>query len=190
MLLESLRNLSTRSKRKRTPEDSGASTIRIEQRAVTATVNPEVSLKELCSVSKQVAEKLGELLIVKPPLTKSSPSYEEFKNEPTNIPLETYIKRVLKLTRSEPQCALMAVVYIERMKNTCPGLEISQTNVRRIVFTAMLIASKVIQDIPYNNKFWAAISGTYAVNKVNKMEIDMLMLMDWKTNVDEKELAR
>lgn len=192
MLLNRFRKTRTHNKRKRTnknyPEDPGAATIRIRKRPNTATVEQKIDLKELIKVSKQAVDIISTVMVDKGPLTPDSPSFNEFKTEPTHIPLHTYIKRVLGLTKSEPQCALIAVVYLQRLFKEYPAFEISQINVRRLMFTAMMISSKMIQDIPYSNKYWSTISGTYTQVQVNKMEIDMLSLMNWNTIVDKEEL--
>lgn len=172
------------------PKLSGTDTIRITKRPVTPTVEGKVALSEIVKVSEQAAKLVSAKMIDKDPLTPDSPSFNNFNTEPVNIPLDIYIKRVLRLTKSSPQCALMAVIYLERMVKIYPKLEISQLNVRRLMFTAMLISSKTIHDIPYNNKFWKAISGTYTLEQVNKMEIDMIVLLDWKVFVEKKDLDR
>ena len=148
---------------------------------------PEVPLnhKDACrSYTDYAASRIATVMVERAPLVPTDASYAEFKNEPTHIPLATYMRRILKLAKAEASCALAAIVYIERMLAMAPALEVSNNNVRRLVFVAMMVSSKMVTDIPFSNKYWAAISGTFAVKDLNRMEADMLSLLAWNISVD------
>ena len=153
---------------------------------------PELMTKhrDACTrYSVYVAARLRSLMVERAPLTPEDLSFEEFKTEPTHIAVDVYMRRILKLAKAEASCALAALVYIERMFARCPGLEISNNNVRRIVFVAMMVASKSLTDIPFSNKYWAAISGTYHITALNRMERDMIGLLEWDVHIDRDTFA-
>ena len=133
------------------------------------------------------AARLARLMVDCPPIGPADPAYEDFKNEPVHIPLGTYIRRILKLSKAEASVALAAVVYVERMLAAAPALEVSNNNIRRLVFVAMMVASKMVTDIPYTNKYWAAISGTFSLRDLNRMEADMLTLLAWNVSVSRDD---
>ena len=153
---------------------------------------PEVPLnhKDACrSYTDYAASRIATVMVERAPLVPTDASYAEFKNEPTHIPLATYMRRILKLAKAEASCALAAIVYIERMLAMAPALEVSNNNVRRLVFVAMMVASKSLTDIPFSNKYWAAISGTYHITALNRMERDMIGLLEWDVHIDRDTFA-
>eukprot|EP00163_Fabomonas_tropica_P031338 TRINITY_DN741_c0_g2_i1.p2 TRINITY_DN741_c0_g2~~TRINITY_DN741_c0_g2_i1.p2 ORF type:complete len:238 (+),score=81.72 TRINITY_DN741_c0_g2_i1:652-1365(+) len=110
---------------------------------------------------------------------------DKFANEPTHVPLVDYVSRIVKLTKVFPNCILAGLVYIERMIEKNPALQISEANAHRLVFMATLLASKFLHDIPLQNKYWSKISGTYSLTEVNTMEREILTLLGYDLNINE-----
>ena len=121
-----------------------------------------------------------------PQISPGDPGYEHFANEPVRVPLRTYIQRIVKLARTEPSCIILAGSFLGRLAAFGDGVTISDNNVRRLTFVAVMLASKFLHDIPYTNKFWARISGTYSLAEVNQMELDMLHLLDFDLNMSRE----
>jgi len=122
------------------------------------------------------------------------PNNSDFLYDPIKIPLEKYIQRIIQLTKIEIDhpCAktlvIMAYIYIMRIhtENQKDKL-ISKLNLHRMTFICLMIASKMSCDIPYNNLYYARISGTFSCAAVNNMEIECLNVLHWELNVTVEE---
>jgi hypothetical protein len=65
---------------------------------------------------------------------------------------------------------IIGIMYLQRIQRTCPLLELSPTNVQRLLLTAVMIACKVFDDIYYSNKYWGMI-GELTAAEMRTLEI-------------------
>jgi len=60
-------------------------------------------------------------------------------------------------------CSLSAYVYslilIDKVLEENPGFKISEKNIHRLLFTAIVVATKFIDDKYYKNKYYASVGG-------------------------------
>eukprot|EP00163_Fabomonas_tropica_P007755 TRINITY_DN1742_c0_g1_i1.p1 TRINITY_DN1742_c0_g1~~TRINITY_DN1742_c0_g1_i1.p1 ORF type:complete len:224 (+),score=41.59 TRINITY_DN1742_c0_g1_i1:226-897(+) len=115
--------------------------------------------------------------------------YPSFQNEP-KIDLAVYLRNILYVTKIDPSMLLAGVMYIEDIQHYHSELVISSHNAHRLIFSATMLACKVWLDNPKANVAWAKISGSYTIEQLNKMELELLHLLGWNTYVSKEEFAR
>lgn len=98
------------------------------------------------------------------------------------ISILDYMLRIVQFAACSPSCLILAMVYIERLVARTPFLVITRYTVHRICVTAMLLAVKFVEDLHYDNEYWARIAGI-SLEEINCLEADFLNLLDWNLNV-------
>ena len=99
-----------------------------------------------------------------------------------------YAKNVLIRSKMEKEVPVICLVYLNRLVSKS-GLQISAFNWKRLLFTAMLLASKVWDDDSYENKNFAQAFSMYTADEINGMEGSYLALIDFELKVSGSEYA-
>ena len=123
----------------------------------------------------------------------------DFNNDPSHIPLGTYLRRVAKLSMpagvhednsdfvyNSKMCIVYMYLYIQMFMKE--NVYLYKNTVCRVCFVGFMMAHKIIHDIPYNNRFFAAISGTWGNPQVNRMEIEFMKMLDWKICLSQNDI--
>mmetsp|Transcript_7592 Transcript_7592/g.11258 ORF Transcript_7592/g.11258 Transcript_7592/m.11258 type:complete len:577 (-) Transcript_7592:471-2201(-) len=121
--------------------------------------------------------------------------YEAFnqKNIPLN-PSEYSLESVKSMfstihhdTQMEYECMVVALIYMERIPRiTNREFRICMLNWKYVMFTCMLLASKVWDDFAMNNASFASIF-EYDVRTVNALEMQLLLLFSFDIEISRKE---
>ncbi|XP_073147591.1 cyclin-U1-1 [Henckelia pumila] len=98
------------------------------------------------------------------------------------ISLEKYIERIYKYTSCSPSCFVVGFVYIDRVLHKYPDSLLVSLNVHRLLLTSVLVASKILDDVHYNNAFYARVGGV-SITELNRLEIELLFLLDFGVTV-------
>ncbi|KAG0471377.1 hypothetical protein HPP92_015923 [Vanilla planifolia] len=102
------------------------------------------------------------------------------------ISIENYIERIHSYALCSPACLVAAFVYLDRAVHRRPDLLVGSLNVHRLLLTAVMIASKFFDTMPQNNAFYAKVGGVSNAD-LNKMEVELLFLLDFGINVTSLE---
>ncbi|OWM78580.1 cyclin-U1-1 [Punica granatum] len=94
------------------------------------------------------------------------------------ISLPKYLERIYKYTGCSPACFVVGYVYIDRLVHRHPDSLVVSLNVHRLLVTSVMVASKVLDDVHYNNAFYARVGGVSNV-ELNRLEIELLFLLDF-----------
>lgn len=148
--------------------------------------NPDLLSVAAQNAARHILAKVDRTLV----LDVDHPSYADFKNEPVNVPLDIYITRLVKLFKSDATIVAAAVIYMDRLLANNERLKLTEVNTHRLTFLCLMAASKVMSDIPYNNKYMARVSGTWSLPRVNKMEHEFLRLINFELYVSREESSR
>ena len=81
---------------------------------------------------------------------------------------------------------IMALFYLERLKELHPMCKGSDGSAHRLFLSALIIASKVLYDDTFHNSSWA-LASRYSLEDVNRMEMELLCFLGWKLHVSRKE---
>ena len=117
---------------------------------------------------------------------------EIFDTKDLDIPVDRYIKRIMRIMRNRvlrPEYLLITTIYVKRMLRT-KKIDLGHQNIRRIILISVMLVHKMFEDIPYNNKYFAVISGVYNIREINTMERDMLKLLNFKLYVDPENFKQ
>lgn len=99
-----------------------------------------------------------------------------------SISIGKYLERLYKYTNCSPSCFVVGYVYMDRLLHKHPEMLISSLNVHRLLVTSLLIASKMLDDVQYNNAFYARIGGVSNM-ELNRLELELLFLLDFEVMV-------
>ncbi|KAI5064829.1 hypothetical protein GOP47_0019524 [Adiantum capillus-veneris] len=96
-----------------------------------------------------------------------------------NIGVHKYLERIYKYTNCSPSCFVVAYAYMDRLVHRHPDQPIMSLNVHRLLITSVMLAAKTLDDIHYNNAFFARVGGV-SIAELNRMELDLLFRLDFR----------
>mmetsp|Transcript_13290 Transcript_13290/g.32013 ORF Transcript_13290/g.32013 Transcript_13290/m.32013 type:complete len:539 (-) Transcript_13290:1100-2716(-) len=111
---------------------------------------------------------------------------DAFNGTRLSCTIERYVTRILKYAQCSECNIVVAFLYLERIKRDYPQLDLSPTNLQRLLLVACMIASKFFDDIYYSNKHWAEI-GELTLAEVNQLEFIFLGCLDFNCAVQREE---
>ena len=97
-----------------------------------------------------------------------------------------YIQMLMRRQRCSPSCAVVALVYIERLEGKIPRACVNSGNIRLLLLTAMMLAGKWLEDDHFSNAEWAAVAGV-SVHELNRLELFILTTLHWGVFVSQAE---
>ncbi|KAH9627491.1 hypothetical protein KSS87_006182, partial [Heliosperma pusillum] len=101
---------------------------------------------------------------------------------PPTISIQSYLERIFKYANCSPCCFVVAYVYLDRFTQRQPLLLINSFNVHRLLITSVLVAAKFMDDLYYNNAYYAKIGGI-STTEMNFLEVDFLFGLGFNLNV-------
>ncbi|KAK9155875.1 hypothetical protein Sjap_003355 [Stephania japonica] len=102
-----------------------------------------------------------------------------------SISIPKYLERIYKFTNCSPSCFVVGYVYIDRLLHKYPDSLLVSLNVHRLLVTSVMLASKVLDDMHYNNSFYARVGGVSNA-ELNRLELEMLFLLDFGVVVSSR----
>jgi hypothetical protein len=103
-----------------------------------------------------------------------------------SINIKQYLERIQRFFVCSDECFVLVLVYISRVAKREPLMTICDLSVHRVVFLAMMLATKVHDDKSYSNGYYAKVGGL-PVKEVNALEQKFIHMLDWKLNVQPNE---
>ncbi|KAM7472022.1 hypothetical protein LguiA_010205 [Lonicera macranthoides] len=98
------------------------------------------------------------------------------------ISVQSYLDRILKYANCSPSCFVVAYVYLDRFTQRQPTLPINSFNVHRLLITSVMVAAKFLDDMYYNNAYYAKVGGI-TTTEMNFLEVDFLFGLGFHLNV-------
>eukprot|EP01018_Ginkgo_biloba_P011088 Gb_14155 [translate_table: standard] len=99
-----------------------------------------------------------------------------------HMSIERYLERIFKYVNCSPSVFVVAYAYIDRLIQFHPQFCIASLNVQRLLITAVMVASKFVEDLNYRNSYYAKVGGL-GTEEMNKLEMEFLFLMGFKLQV-------
>ncbi|XP_014516152.1 cyclin-U4-1 [Vigna radiata var. radiata] len=99
-----------------------------------------------------------------------------------NISIQNYLERIFKYANCSPSCFIVAYVYLDRFTQRQPSLPINSFNVHRLLITSVMVAAKFMDDMYYNNAYYAKVGGI-SKREMNVLELDFLFGLGFHMNV-------
>ena len=100
--------------------------------------------------------------------------------------VEEYLTMIMRSQNCSPSCAVVALVYIERLKDKILEACVNSHNILLLLITATMMATKFVEDDVYDNKDWTAIAGI-SLCDLNRLELFMLATLEWRMAVSHAE---
>ena len=108
-------------------------------------------------------------------------------------PLEpsAYLRRILKYSQCSPSTVLVGLLYLQRLRESYTvaedtPLRLTSFNIQRLLLTAVMLASKFLDEPVVSNKQWALI-GDMKAQEMNALELEMLWRLRFTLNVTREE---
>jgi hypothetical protein len=102
-------------------------------------------------------------------------NYFSIKDIDDIIKLEEYINRLIVSCGITNSMMIGAIIYLERL-----NIYINKYNIHKLILISLLLSSKFLEDIFYNNKYWSKCGGI-SLSLLNKLEV--LYLVKIKNNL-------
>ncbi|KAG8381058.1 hypothetical protein BUALT_Bualt06G0082500 [Buddleja alternifolia] len=98
------------------------------------------------------------------------------------ISIQYYLERIFKYANCSPSCVVVAYIYLDRFTQKQPLLPINSFNVHRLLIASVLVSAKFMDDIFYNNAYYAKVGGI-SRDEMNLLEVDFLFGLGFQLNV-------
>ncbi|CAG8619290.1 2896_t:CDS:2, partial [Paraglomus occultum] len=125
----------------------------------------------------------------------SSPSFTRFHARSVpSIDIYSYLARILKYCPTTNECFLSLLVYFDRMsKNalatTGKPFSIDSFNIHRLIISGIMVSSKFFSDVFFTNSRYAKVGGL-PVSELNHLELEFLILNEFRLSISVEELQR
>lgn len=96
-----------------------------------------------------------------------------------NISIQSYLERIFRYAGCSPSCFVVAYVYLDRFSQLLP---VNSFNVHRLVITSVMVSAKFMDDIFFNNAYYAKVGGI-STREMNILELDFLFGLGFQLNV-------
>lgn len=116
--------------------------------------------------------------------TSTMTSFHGRRPPPLNA--AAFVSRIAKYSGASPCCFAVGLIYLERMKKRDVGVCLTPANFQRLFLTAVMCASKYLDDFYYSNKHWAEVGGIQTA-ELNKLELEFLFRMGFSLHMQREE---
>jgi hypothetical protein len=100
-----------------------------------------------------------------------------------DMSLHAFLERFARYAHVPPQVYVVAYAYLDRLRRLGDaGVRVVRANAQRLLTTAILVASKFVEDRNYSNSHFAAVGGLAAA-ELGALELDFLFLLQFRLNV-------
>ena len=197
---------------RRTPQSDVTSTCR--QRSPPALTRQEDRTEGFVAllVGKQVGSQSSYLALIYPlvftaglveaiwPLSACPPKVDAKFYGGGVLPLKTFIQETLRRSKTSYSTLQVALYYLILLKAHLPTIDFTQEQPkgggcramqcgRRMFLSALILASKYLQDRNYSTRAWSKISGLRTV-EINQNEVEYLKAIDWNLHVPKEMFDR
>lgn len=104
------------------------------------------------------------------------------------VSIRDYVCRIRSLFGCSGSCFPVALVFVDRLIKSHPGIIVSQLSSHRLLLIAIMLAAKVHDDTFYSNAYYAKVGGL-TKKEMNMLEARFCTLLKWKLYVDPHEFA-
>ncbi|KAM9982113.1 hypothetical protein ACTFIY_004425 [Dictyostelium cf. discoideum] len=120
------------------------------------------------------------------PITKNK---IDLKSNPTVETIYKFIRDIFKAEKLDSECAIMCLAYIERII-TYTGITLSSINWRRIVLSALILASKVWEDQSVWNVDFLPVFDNLTAADLNCLERQFLAMLQYNVSLNASIYAK
>jgi len=106
--------------------------------------------------------------------------------------LADFVRYMVNISQTLPMTLLTAMVFLERFRRNLPSKSSGTAEtLHRIFLAALILANKVLFDVPLKNAHWAKMSSSfYTLEEINLMEKQFLSIIQYDLSLNNDELVR
>ncbi len=140
-----------------------------------------INKKRNCKLSGKIAETIEKLIENNKKNKRRKISRDCFTGKTLpKICFKEYLNRIIAYTEIEKNTLISSLIYIDEIDKKKP---ITEFNIHRIMFIAILISIKYNEDNVFKNDYYAKIAGVN-LNEINKMEFEFINLLNFNVYID------
>ena len=102
-------------------------------------------------------------------------------------PLYKYINRVISNSQSTVATVAVALFFVNKLRVLNPDLGLGKNCEAKVFTVALMLASKVSDDVTYNGKTWSRITN-FSPSQLCSMEIEFLYAVKHDLHISKREL--
>uniref|UniRef100_A0A8C9J0J2 Cyclin-Y-like protein 2 n=1 Tax=Piliocolobus tephrosceles TaxID=591936 RepID=A0A8C9J0J2_9PRIM len=123
------------------------------------------------------------------PLTQKKMPKEYFEYVPEHKFIYRFVHVLFKATNLTAEFAIVTLIYIERLLSYAE-IDLCPTNWKRIVIGAILLSSKVWEDVTIRNREYCKLFVNTSIEDINELERQFLQLIDYNIKVSGSVYAK
>jgi hypothetical protein len=101
-----------------------------------------------------------------------------------DVSVAAYLQRIRKYAKCSDACFVIALIYIDRIIEL-RNIVLSRLNIHRLLIASVQVAAKYLDDLFYNNAFYAKLGGV-STQEMNILELEFLMMIGFSLHVKEE----
>ncbi|XP_048538308.1 cyclin-P4-1-like [Triticum urartu] len=104
------------------------------------------------------------------------------------IGVRRYAERIYRYAGCSPACFVVAYAYLDRLAappqddDAGEAVAVDSYSVHRLLITSVMVAAKFMDDIHYNNAYFARVGGV-ELREMNGLELEFLFALRFRLNV-------
>lgn len=106
-----------------------------------------------------------------------------FSIQPASMGVAMYVERLIQYTKCSKSVIIYAMIYLRRIEEAECRLYISAYTMHRLFITSIMIASKFIDEAYYSNSYYARVGGIASLSEMNRLELEFLRILNFRTYV-------
>ncbi|KAL5216277.1 hypothetical protein ABZP36_007678 [Zizania latifolia] len=139
-------------------------------------------LERVTERNDAAAELELELALAGAPAPAPAPASAFRATTKPDISVRAYMSRIARFAGCSPSCYVVAYIYLDRLLRRRRAPSVDSYSVHRLLITAVLAAVKFMDDICYNNAYFAKVGGV-SLQEMNYLEVDFLFAVGFDLNV-------
>tara|TARA_B100000902_G_C27321507_1_gene924964 strand:+ start:5485 stop:5970 length:486 start_codon:yes stop_codon:yes gene_type:complete len=102
--------------------------------------------------------------------------------------IHDYIDKIMKdIYKEDTHIDGLIINAVVLLKRVTQHLIVNNYNIHRLLAGVLMLSQKVYDDTHYNNDSWAIICGVQLID-INRMELDILQIIDYNTFIKHEEM--
>uniref|UniRef100_A0A7S0BL77 Cyclin n=1 Tax=Rhodosorus marinus TaxID=101924 RepID=A0A7S0BL77_9RHOD len=110
-----------------------------------------------------------------------------YSSHKQSFSLAFYIRRLIDYCGCSNSAFVLMLVYMDRVLSLQPLISLSEYNIHRLTMTALVLATKYLEDEVRTNSYYARVGGISTMKEMNKLEGAMLSILNFDLYVDPEE---
>ena len=100
------------------------------------------------------------------------------------ITIDDYITRIFKSENIDEENYDAIILYTVNLIHylKCKGIYLNNHSTHRIISTLIMLSSKIIEENPYSNWYWAILCGV-SLEDMNGMERSLIRILDYNLHI-------